>query len=287
MITATEKRRAFRKILTGDTCYHPGSVFDPLSARLADEAGFECLMLAGSVASYVVLGAPDVVIMSVSELAEQCHRVCRASTVPLLVDADHGFGNALSVMRTVQELEHAGVAALSIEDTQLPVAFGQGDKPVLTSVEEGVGRMKAALEARGDENLVIAGRTSALMIEGLDGCIARLKAYEAAGVDAMFVIGIKNEEDLKAITSAVKLPLIMAHPGKALADLSLLGKYGARVCLQPHVPIAAAIQAMENTYKALREGTDPGDVPGVADNALIKKATGQATYDDWASRFLK
>lgn len=286
MITATEKRIAFRKLLSGDACVHPGSVFDPLSARLADKAGYECLMLAGSVASNVVLGAPDILVLTLSELAETCHRVCRASAAPLMVDADHGFGNAMSVMRTVQELEHAGVCGFSIEDTALPPAFGQGSATQLTSIEEGVGKMKAALEARADENLVIVGRTSAYMIEGVDGCIARLRAYEAAGVDALFAIGIKDEGDLKTITSAVDLPLIISYPGDDLADLSELASYGVRICLQPHVPIAAAVQALENTYKALRDGVKPSAIPGVADKESMAKATDKAAYDDWAKRFL-
>ena len=287
MPTATEKRQAFRKLLADDHCVHPGSVFDPLSARLADQAGYESLILAGSVASYVVLGAPDLVIMTLSELAEQCHRICRTATKPLLVDADHGFGNALSVMRTVQELEHAGVAALSIEDTQLPVAFGQQEAMRLTSVEEGAARMRAAVEARGDASLVIAGRTSAPAIEGIEGSIRRLKAYEAAGVDALFVIGIETKSDLQAISDATSLPLIIGHPGSGLEDLALLASMRVRVCLQPHLAIAAAIQAVEQTYKALRNGTHPADVTGVAGKDLIAKATGKTDYDDWAARFLK
>ncbi|MCH7889010.1 MAG: isocitrate lyase/phosphoenolpyruvate mutase family protein, partial [Proteobacteria bacterium] len=120
----TERRERLRALLAGRRCIHPGSVFDPISARIAEDLGFEVGMFAGSVASMVVLGAPDLIVLTLTEFAEQAHRICRAGNLPLLVDADHGYGNALNVKRTVEELETAGVAALTIEDTALPQSFG-------------------------------------------------------------------------------------------------------------------------------------------------------------------
>ena len=116
----TDRRQRFRAVLAGEQCIHPGSVFDPISARIAEELGFEVGMFAGSIASFTVLGAPDLIVLTLSEFAEQAYRINRAGKLPLLVDADHGYGNALNVMRTVQELETAGVAAMCIEDTLLP-----------------------------------------------------------------------------------------------------------------------------------------------------------------------
>src|SRR6201997_4406862 len=143
----TDRRRRFRAILKGDRCYHPASVFDPLSARIAQDLGFEVGMFAGSTASLTVLGAPDLILITLSEFAEQAYRINRSFEVPLLVDADHGYGNALNVMRTVQELESAGVSAMCIEDTLLPKTFGE-KKPSLISLDEGVGKMRAAVAAR-------------------------------------------------------------------------------------------------------------------------------------------
>ena len=148
-------------------------------------------MFGGSVASLAVLGDPDIALITLTELAEQMRRMSRAAALPVLVDADHGYGNALNVRRTVQELEAAGAAGLTIEDTLLPQAFGQA-KTQLISLEEGVGKMKAALDARGDPALVIMGRTGAVSISGLDDAIARAKAYEATGVDALFFTGMKT-----------------------------------------------------------------------------------------------
>src|SRR6478736_5227850 len=152
----TDRRQRFRTLLAGNQCIHPGSVFDPISARIAEELGFEIGMFAGSIASFTVLGAPDLILLTLTEFAAQAYRINRAGKLPLMVDADHGYGNALNVMRTVQELETAGVAALMIEDTQLPRVFGE-KKPTVISLDEGVGKMKAALAAREDSALTIIG----------------------------------------------------------------------------------------------------------------------------------
>ena len=183
-------------------------MFDPISARIAEELGFEVGMFAGSIASFTVLGAPDLIVLTLSEFAEQAYRINRAGKLPLLVDADHGYGNALNVMRTVQELETAGVAAMCIEDTLLPKTYGE-KKPGLISLEEGVGKMRAAVAAREDPSFVIVGRTSAAALTGTEDVLRRAKAYEEAGVDALFFAGGVTREQLDAIHSAVKLPLMM------------------------------------------------------------------------------
>src|SRR3954466_16110792 len=182
MMNHTERRKRLRTIIAGNQCHSPASVFDALSARVAESVGYEIGMLAGSVASNTTLAAPDLIVLTMTEFAEQIRRITRASTLSVLVDADHGYGNALNVMRTVEECEHAGVSGMSIEDTALPTRFGNTGGEELTSIDEGVGKMKAALTARRDPALVIAGRTSALRAEGLEGAIARAKAYANAGV---------------------------------------------------------------------------------------------------------
>ena len=155
----SERRERFRGVLEGDRCVHPASVFDPISARIAADLGFEVGMLAGSVASAAVLGAPDLLTLTLTEFAEQVHRISRASDLSILVDADHGYGNALNVRRTVEELETAGVSALTIEDTLLPRPFGGAAGEQLIPLEEGVGKMRAALDGRQDPDLVVVGRT--------------------------------------------------------------------------------------------------------------------------------
>src|ERR671938_785628 len=175
------RREKLRSILSGSTCVHPGSVYDAISIRIAEDIGFEVGMFGGSVASLAVLGDPDITLITLTELAEQMRRMSRAASLPVLVDADHGYGNALNVRRTVQELEAAGAAGLTIEDTVLPPAFGQAGTQLIP-LEEGVGKMKAALDGRSDPSLVIMGRTGAASITSIDDSIRRARAYEAAGV---------------------------------------------------------------------------------------------------------
>jgi len=279
------RRENFRKILAGNVCVHPGSVYDPISARIAEDLGFEIGMFAGSVAAFTVLGSPDLVILTLTEFAQQAYRINRAGKLSLLVDADHGYGNALSVMRTVQELETAGVAAMTVEDTLLQRPYGDG-KPALISLEEGVGKMKAALTAREDASFVIVGRTSAAQISGLDEAIKRGKAYEAAGVDALFFTGLKTRADLAAISSAVKIPLILGGTEGELMDKSYLGTQRVRVALQGHQPFWAGVRAVHDALKALRDGTPAKELQGVAPNDMIRRVTRDADYASWTKDFL-
>jgi carboxyvinyl-carboxyphosphonate phosphorylmutase len=281
----TDRRKRFRALLSGERCIHPGSVFDPISARIAEDLGFELGMFAGSTASLTVLGAPDLIVLTLSEFAGQAYRINRAGGLPLLVDADHGYGNALNVKRTVEELETAGVAALSIEDTDLPTPFGT-TKPRLTSIAEGVGKMKAALAGRQDPLLAIAGRTSAIQIAGLEDAIARGKAYEQAGVDAMFFVGVRTRAELDALSAATKLPIILGGGTPELSDRHYLASRRVRIALQGHQPFAAAVKAVHDSLKALREGTPPSKLIGVADADLMKRVTRDGDYSKWTKEFL-
>jgi carboxyvinyl-carboxyphosphonate phosphorylmutase len=258
-------------------------VFDPLSARIAEELGFEVGMFAGSVASMAVLGAPDIVMLTLTEFADQAYRICRAGSLPLMVDADHGYGNALNVRRTVEELESAGVAGLTIEDTELPQAFGTVGSTRLISVEEGVGKMRAALDARQDPDLVIIGRTGAPQITDIGDAVTRIKAYEAAGVDAVFISGVKTRDQLDALCDAVSVPIMLGGSGSGPADRKTLGGMGVRVSLQGHYPFQAAVQATFDTLKALRDGTAPEDITGTASGDTMKSLT----RDDDFKRMMK
>jgi carboxyvinyl-carboxyphosphonate phosphorylmutase len=281
----TERRERFRALLAGDRCVHPGSVYDAISARIAEDLGFEVGMFSGSVGSMAVLGAPDLVVLTLSEFAAQAYRICRAGNLALLVDADHGYGNALNARRTVEELETAGICAMSIEDTVLPRPYGSSGKPSLTSVEEGIGKMKAALSARQDRNLVIAGRTSALAIAGLDEAVTRAKAYEAAGVDAIFLAGGVTVAAIEAVSSAIHIPIITGGGG-ALGDLGWLAAHRVRIALQTHAPFSAAVQAVYDTLKALREGVPPHDLKNIASAELMRRVTRAADYQKWTQEFL-
>lgn len=281
-----DRRRRFRGVIAGERCIRPGSVHDALSARIAEDLGFEAGMLGGSVASLAVLGAPDVMVLTLSELAGLVLRINRAGGLPLMVDADHGFGNALNVRRTVEELETAGAAGLSIEDTDLPEPFGSGGKPRLLSLDEGVGKMRAALAGRQDPELVIAGRTSAAGINGVADAIERAKAYEDVGVDVIFLIGIKTRAELDAVSQAVRKPLILGGVPSELDDWEYLSARRVRIALQGHQPIAAAVAAVEATLRALRDGAHPSEIGGLASPDLMRRVTRADSYEEMADRVL-
>ncbi|MEM7191060.1 MAG: isocitrate lyase/PEP mutase family protein [Pseudomonadota bacterium] len=277
----TPRRENFREHFAGDKCLIPASVFDPFSIRLAEDIGFEVGMVGGSSASLAVLGAPDLIVMTLTEFADQCRRMSRASSLPFCVDADHGYGNALNVRRTVEELEAAGVAAMSIEDTVLPLRHGQAGTELL-SLEEGVGKMKAALDARRDASTVIVGRTSATGVTGLVDAIERGLAYQAAGVDALFMIGVSTEEEVAALGNAFDVPLVLGGALKIMPAEDL-ARHGVRVCLTGHPVLPAAVRAMEEALLAMREGR-PQDRPGGAD--LMRRATRAEDYDGWITDYL-
>ncbi len=278
-------REALRSILAGSTCIRPGSVYDAISIRIAEDLGFEVGMFGGSVASLAVLGDPDIALITLTELAEQMRRMSRAAALPVLVDADHGYGNALNVRRTVQELETAGAAGLTIEDTLLPQSFGQA-KTQLISLEEGVGKMKAALDGRGDPSLVIMARTGAASVSGLEDAIARARAYEATGVDALFFTGLKTRAELEAIAAATTLPIVLGGFPEEAADPDYLASKRVRIALQGHAPIAAATLAVYETLKALCEGQSPKNLKGLASSDLTGRVTRDADMKARAAEFL-
>ena len=162
--------------LAGDSCLLASSVFDPISARFAKDMGCTIGLLGGSIVAQVVLGAPDIVLLTADELVQQTRRICRTGCVDLIVDADHGYGNALNVRRTVQELQAAGAGAVCLEDSLLPRAFGSDDKQQLVSIEEGCKKLMAALDARSSGPMRILARTNAIASHGVDEVIKRISA---------------------------------------------------------------------------------------------------------------
>jgi carboxyvinyl-carboxyphosphonate phosphorylmutase len=280
-----KRRENLRAILSGSACIRPGSVYDAISIRIAEDLGFEVGMFGGSVASLAVLGDPDITLITLTEIAEQMRRMSRAAALPVLVDADHGYGNALNVRRTVQELEAAGAAGLTIEDTLLPQAFGQA-KTQLISLEEGVGKMKAALDARGDPSLVIIGRTGAASVTSVDDAVIRAKAYQATGVDALFFTGVKTRADLETIVAATTLPIVLGGPTEEMTDWDFLGRQRVRIAVQGHAPIAAATQAVFETLKAVREGAAPKALKGLASSELMGRVTRESAAKHRGADFL-
>ena len=284
----TEQRNRLRAILSGSKCLSPASVYDPLSARIAQSVGYELGMLAGSVAANTTLARPDLIVLTLTEFADQVRRIMRASTLSLFVDADHGYGNALNVMRTIEELQHAGVSGLSLEDTALPTPYGQAEgSETLISIAEMVGKLRAAVQARTDPALVIAGRTSAIKVEGVESAVARAKAYAATGVDAIFLVGLETLEQIQAIHQAVGLPIIVGSAPASLKREELAAR-GARILLLGHQPVAAAAKALHETYTHLYNGGAAADLkPRIASPQEMERLVDAEPHRQWQRDYLR
>lgn len=277
-----ELRKAFGDLLHGTVCKFAASVFDPISVRMASDLGFEVAIQGGSVASLQVLGAPDISLLTLDEYSEQVSRVGRASQIPIIGDADHGFGNALNVMRTVTELQKAGVAALTLEDTHLPARYDE-QSSVLINMEEAASKIYAARFARSDDALSIIARTN-VALTTLDDSIARTTAYEKAGADAVCLVGVKDFQHLEALTAHLCVPIMLINYGNpALSDVEKLSAANVRIVVNGHASYLSAIKA---TYEALREqsGTAGREL---SVSELLSKYTHSDKYREWATTYLK
>jgi 2-methylisocitrate lyase-like PEP mutase family enzyme len=235
-------------------------VYDALSALLAEQAGFEAVYLSGASLAHTRLGRPDIGLVTASEVENTLANIRERIALPIIVDADTGYGNALNVMRTVEELEHAGVSAMSIEDTALPTRFGQAEgTDELISLEEMTGKLKAAVRARRDPELVILGRTAALKVKGAGSAVKRAQAFAACGVDAIFLVGVEAADQVKAVRDAARLP-VMVGSAPASIKREEFAAAGARVLLQGHQPLPAAVKALKTVYQHLYGGGAPADL---------------------------
>jgi carboxyvinyl-carboxyphosphonate phosphorylmutase len=242
------------------------SLMDPLSARVAEQVGYEVGALLSSAASMAVLAGPDLSLLSLTEMVEQTCRVTRACDLPVLVDGEQGFGNALNVRRTVTEIEAAGAAGVTIEDTVLPRAFKAGDGYQLVSVEEGRAKMRAALDGRSDPSFLVLARTSAFSVGSIDEALLRVTAYEEEGVDAIFLSGIKTLDHLNAARNALSLPIVVGAVGPELQDQDVLRRSGVSLWAQGNQPHFAALHALRVNYEAVLRGELPGAItPATSD----------------------
>jgi methylisocitrate lyase len=232
----------------------PG-VFDALSARLAARAGFEVLFVSGYGMSAAQLGEPDFGILTQTEVVATATRICAAVDVPVIVDADTGYGNAVNVVRTVRDLVRAGAAGIFLEDQVWPKRCGHMRGKRVIPVEEHAGKIRAAVEARGDSGLLIVARTDARQAVGLDDAIARALAYRDVGADVLFVEAPQSLDELREIGRRLPPPLVanMVEQG-ATPDLSAdeLGAMGFHLIVYPVAGLFAAAHALQGVYASLR-----------------------------------
>ena len=266
-------RQDFRRALSSDAPVLAANIFDPLSARIAQFLGYSVCVLSGSVAKAASLAVPDLVLANMSDLVDQCRRIMRAAPVSLMVDAEDGYGGAVNVMRTVADLEAAGVSAIEIEDNAVPRRFGVAD-PGLVSVEEQVGKLRAALAARSDPDLVIVARTAALRECPRDEAMARIAAYTETGADAVMLAGVPGgREDIEAVHRATPLPLcVLSPPPDARDDAAFLAANNVRIVMLGNPAYAAAVRAVHDVLAHLRDG---GSLEALGDRLAPPELLGQ------------
>ena len=262
----TPARRLRTRLQEARLLIAPG-VFDGLSARIAAASGFEAVYASGGAIARST-GVPDLGLLSMTEVLARVREIVDATALPVIADADTGYGNALNVLRTVREFERLGVAALHLEDQVSPKKCGHYAGKELISADEMIGKIRAALDARRDADLVIIARTDARAVEGLDAAIRRANAYAQAGADVLFVEAPESEEELRVIARAIQAPVLvnMFQGGRTpLVTPDVLAAMGYRVMIVPSDLQRAAIRAMQDSAAAIKTmGTAVGLGEGLA-----------------------
>lgn len=233
----------------------PG-VADALNARLVAQEGFDALYMTGAGTTAVRLGMPDVGLLTMTEMADNAARIVDAAGLPLIADADNGYGGPLNVRRTVQAYERAGVAALHLEDQVFPKRCGHLAGKQLVPTEEMLAKIKAATDARRDDALVLIARTDAIAVEGFDCAVERAQRYAEAGADVIFVEAPRTREQLTAIPARIPRPQLynMASSGKTpLLGIEEIAAMGFKLVIYPNWLILAAIRASRAVLRQLRE----------------------------------
>jgi 2-methylisocitrate lyase-like PEP mutase family enzyme len=267
--TPPPPRRRLRDLLAGsDPVVAPGA-YDAMSARLVEQAGFDVVYMTGFGTTAALTGRPDVGLLSATEMVDNARRIVAAVDVPVIADADTGYGNAINVVRTVQLYEQAGVAGLHLEDQVLPKRCGHMSGKAVVSSAEMVGRIEAAVAARRDPDLVLIARTDAAAVEGLDAAVARARAYAAAGADLLFVEAPRSESDIATVARALAgtAPLVFnwAEGGRTPPlRLDRIAELGFRLVLFPIGTLLAATAGIRSLLATLRrDGTPAAALPGL------------------------
>jgi 2-methylisocitrate lyase-like PEP mutase family enzyme len=235
----------------------PG-IYDAFSALVAERAGFEALYLSGASIAYTRLGRSDVGLTTATEVAQTLALVTDRVRLPVIVDADTGFGNALNTQRTVREFERAGAAMIQLEDQTFPKRCGHLDGKGVVPVEEMQGKLRAALDARRSPETLILARTDALAVEGLEAALERAERYLECGVDALFVEALRSPEHMDAacVRFAQRVPLLanMVEGGKTpVQDAGELGRRGFRIVIFPGGTARAVAHTLQGYYASLRQ----------------------------------
>ncbi|MCR2813294.1 methylisocitrate lyase [Microbacterium sp. zg.Y1084] len=260
-VTPAEKRRLFReRLATGELLRFPGA-FNPLSARLIQQKGFEGVYISGAVLS-ADLGLPDIGLTTLTEVAGRGQQIARMTDLPAIIDADTGFGEPMNVARTIQTLEDAGIAGAHIEDQVNPKRCGHLDGKAVVDQDTAIKRIRAATDARRDPNFLLMARTDIRAVDGLDAAIDRARALVDAGADAIFPEAMRTLEEFAAVRAAVDVPILanMTEFGKSdLFSVDQLRDVGVNIVIWP---VSLLRIAMGAAGRALDTLTDEGQLTG-------------------------
>jgi len=247
--------RNFREALLRESPLQIVGAVNAYSALLAEQAGFRCLYLSGAGVANASFGLPDLGMTSRSEVTEEVRRIAGACTLPLLVDIDTGWGDGLSVDRTVREMERAGASAVHLEDQVSTKRCGHRPNKRLVSVEQMLGRLKAAVDGRRDADFFIMARTDAIALEGVEGALERAQRYVEAGADGIFVEAPLEGAAYRLFSTSMSVPILanMTEFGKTeLYELTELAAWGIKMVLYPLSAFRSMNRAAELTYQAIR-----------------------------------
>ena len=267
----TQAARMRSLIEAGRIVMAPGAM-DSLSARLVERAGFPAVYMTGLGATASRLGTPDIGLLSQTEMTEHARNMARAVSIPIIADADTGYGGPSNIHRTVREHVQAGVAAIHLEDQVAPKRCGQLAGIKLIDAEEAAGRLRCAIEARGNDDLLIIGRTDAMPAVGPDEAIRRARLYQQAGVDLVFVDGIKTIKEVEAVAKGVSGPKVVSIvDGNETVKLTArdLEGMGFQVILYAVTALFAAIKGVETALAHLQASGTPAGAPPAATYAEL------------------
>jgi 2-methylisocitrate lyase-like PEP mutase family enzyme len=279
---------ALRQLLTGEAIVVAPGVYDGLSARLAQRAGFTAVYATGGGIARG-MGYPDLGLLGVTEIVDRLAGIVEHAGVPVIADADTGYGNALNTRRAVRQFERAGVAALHLEDQTFPKRCGHLDDKRVVPTAEMTQKLRAARDAAADADLVLIARTDALAVEGLDAAIERAHAYAAAGADVIFVEAPVSEAQIETIAARLPYPklLNMFEGGKTpLVPLARLQALGYRIVIIPSDLQRAAIRAMQDALAAIkRDGNSRAMTERMATFAERETVVGTPDYLELDERY--
>ena len=291
MTSLPTTKALLRKILQDPEILIAPGAHNAFTAKIIEQAGFKAVYLTGSGAAMDLLGLPDLGFLTMSEMVAHARNIVQATSLPVIADADTGYGNALNVMRTVREYEGAGVAGLHIEDQVAPKRCGHFSGKEVISREEMIGKIKAALDSRRDQNLVVIARTDARAVMGLQEAIERGVAYAEAGADMIFVDAPESAEELSLIARSIPAPLManLSEGGKTpLLSAQELQDMGYKLVIYPRSAAGAAAKAIQELMAVLkRDGTTEKYLDRIISFEGRNQITGLAYYRELDKKYLR